>query len=128
MIIKEKMEDIITKETGIDVLSVEPRDGHVFVEMEFYSPLGEEFLISFDFDGSWSGFCDSFYEEWQSFDPDEHAEMWIPGRGKRGVPNSVLAIAQDAVDIDNRLEQIAEGLDWNKYDEDWMPWSGESKG
>ena len=56
------------------------------------------------------------------YDADEHAELWIEGRGKNGVPNSIREILDDAdaigemyFDLANRLKR-AKNAELHKYE------------
>lgn len=87
------------------------QDGRLYVEMEFYSDLGEDFIFTVDCDGTKSDFVKQFQEYATDFDPDEHAEMWVKARDSvDGVPHSVRALIDDADAIKERLEELAEKL------------------
>lgn len=77
------------------------------VENEAYfsqgSPAGEDFGFYVDVDG----IVRNVSEYAANFDADEHAEMWIESRGKRGVPNSILTLIEDAEDIQKMLDDLA---------------------
>jgi hypothetical protein len=44
------------------------------------------------------------------FDHDEHAEMWVEGRGKNGVPGTIRQLLDDAEAIDKMLQDLAAAL------------------
>lgn len=44
------------------------------------------------------------------FDPDEHAEMWVESRGKRGVPDSIRTLIDDADAIKEMAFELADAL------------------
>lgn len=69
------------------------------IELEWYSPEGEDFVIYVSNDD----FVNDFIIQTNIFDPDEHAEMWINMRGKNGVPNSIRALLNDADAIKKHL-------------------------
>jgi len=81
-------------------------------DLEFYSPAGEEFCFGVvldpkDIDRSFvDGFCQYAYR----FDPDEHAEMWVPYRGQSGVPNSIRELLDDADSISEILNNVGRDL------------------
>lgn len=89
--------------------SIHEDDG--YVELEKYSPAGEDFLFSVK--------ADDFVEEvkWYAanFDQDEHIAMWIEAaqNGARGVP-SPKELVQDAEDIDKMLQELASTLSGGK--------------
>lgn len=76
-------------------------DGNI--ELEKYSPAGEDFIITVGEEG----FVDNVKAYAASFDQDEHIELWIEGRGKNGVPSSVRELVEDAQAIDNMLRELA---------------------
>lgn len=77
------------------------------VELEKYSPAGEDFIFSVQ--------AENFVEEVKayaaSFDADEHIEMLVEARksGLSGVP-SIRELVKDAEDIDGMLKELAEAL------------------
>lgn len=98
----------------IDILDVE--DWHVYTdehsgdwcaEVSKYSPAGEDFVATIWYDGTDDGFINSFVDYAESFDAEEHAAMWIDGRGKNGVPDSIREILDDAEAIDAMLTDMA---------------------
>ncbi len=56
------------------------------VELEKYSPAGEDFLMCVEVEN----FPAAVAEYWEDFDQDEHIEMWIEARrnGTGGVPST----------------------------------------
>lgn len=77
------------------------------VEIEKYSPAGEEFSVCVDiedFPQSVQWFADVF-------DQDEHIEMWIGARqsGVSGVP-STRELVEDAAAIAEMLQELADAL------------------
>jgi len=77
------------------------------VELEKYSPAGEDFLMCVEVEN----FPDAVMEYYEDFDVDEHIEMWIEARkhGTRGVP-SPRELVKDAEDIDKMLQELADAL------------------
>lgn len=78
------------------------------VELEKYSPAGEDFIICV-------GVKDlprEVMEYWDDFDQDEHIEMWIEARrnGGRGIPTA-RELVKDAEAIDKMLQELAEALE-----------------
>lgn len=47
----------------------------------------------------------------EDFDEDEHVELWVGGRGKRGVPETVRELVEDAKAIQKMLYELAEALE-----------------
>jgi len=86
-------------------------------ELSQYSPAGEDF--SFDVEAeSPDELVESVMRYATDFDPDEHAEMWIEARryGRGGIP-SIRQLIQDADDLEEMLNALAEGLAQNKIKE-----------
>lgn len=77
------------------------------VELEKYSPAGEDFIMCVDVEN----FPDAVAEYYDDFDIDEHIEMWVEARrnGTSGVP-SVRRLAIDAEAIDEMLKELAYAL------------------
>lgn len=77
------------------------------VELEKYSPAGEDFIISI----SSEDFVEDIKKYAASFNPDEHAEMWVMARrsGTSGVP-SIRELVHDAEAIDKMLQELAAAL------------------
>lgn len=77
------------------------------VDLETYSPLGENFLMCVEVEN----FPESVREYANDFDADEHAEMWIEARGKvNGVPDSIRELIEDAEAIQKMLNELADTL------------------
>ena len=82
------------------------------VELQKYSPAGEDFSIIVEVED----FTESVREYANDFDADEHAEMWIEARGKvRGVPESIRELIEDAEEIQEMLNGLADALEEIKH-------------
>lgn len=79
-------------------------DGDGNIELEKYSPAGEDFIITVGEEN----FVDNVKAYAASFDQEEHIEMWISARrsGTRGVP-SAKELVEDAQAIDDMLRELA---------------------
>lgn len=78
------------------------------VELEKYSPAGEDFLMCVEVEN----FPESVREYANDFDVDEHAEMWIETRRSvSGVPNSIRELIEDAEEIQKMLNELADALE-----------------
>lgn len=84
------------------------------VELETYSPCGEDIIISVTYDGTEEDFIKQFNIYANNFDSDEHTEMWINSRGKNGVPNSIKELLEDAEWQKEMLLKIAKELSERK--------------
>lgn len=82
-------------------------EGDGYIELEKYSPAGEDFIITVDAEN----FVESVKEYAAHFDQDEHIEMWVEARCNNisGVP-SIKELVEDADAIECMLEELAEAL------------------
>ena len=76
-------------------------------EIETYSPKGEDLVFTIYADEEFIAGVKRLYED---YDVDEHAELWIAGRGKNGVPASISELLHDAEDIEALLWELLETL------------------
>lgn len=89
--------------------------GKYDIELETYSPKGEDVIVSLIYDGTEEGFIAAFDEYANDFDAEEHAEIWIENRGKNGIPESIKDLLEDAEWQKNTFLEVAEAL--NSLDE-----------
>lgn len=77
------------------------------VELEKYSPAGEDFIICVEVEN----LPEAVAEYAAGFDIDEHIEIWIEAKhnGTSGVP-STRELVKDAEDIDKMLQELAAAL------------------
>lgn len=82
------------------------------VELEKYSPAGEDFLVLVEVEDFPAKVDEYAYD----FDIDEHIEMWIEARrnGVSGVP-STRELVKDAEDIQDMLNELADALNEADY-------------
>lgn len=73
------------------------------VELEWWSPAGEDFLVCVNVEN----FPDEILDYSDDFDPDEHIEMWVKARanGRQDVPGA-RRLAKDAEDIQKELDAL----------------------
>ena len=77
-----------------------------------HSPAGEDFSFSVEPAGD----KDTIYEilhYTNEFDPEDHAEMYIPMRGTGGVPSTIREILQDAEDIKEKMRKFSDSSSTN---------------
>ena len=77
-----------------------------YIMLEQFSPAGEDFFFYADK----NRFAESVTEYAEDFDPDEHAEIWVECRGKRGVPDSIRILIDDADAIKQMLTDLTEQI------------------
>lgn len=77
------------------------------VELRKYSPAGEDFSFRVDADF----FVENVGVYYESFDVDEHVEMWIEAKksGVSGVP-SIKVLVHDAEDIEKMIGELHDSL------------------
>ena len=80
------------------------------VELETYSPEGEDVIISLIYDGTEEDFIKQFESYAEDFDAEEHAETYINMRGKNGVPESIKNLLEDAEWQKEMLLEVAKDL------------------
>ncbi len=85
----------------------------VYVEMGQYSPSGEDFFMSIDFDkdNQVQSFLRNLRAYYESFDIDEHVMLWVESRGENGCPSSIRALVEDAEAIKNMIGELAVALE-----------------
>lgn len=87
--------------------------GEVCVELEKYSPQGQDFIATIWFEnGNKSDFMDKLYQYYSDFGPDEEASKWIgeDGHGVNGAPYKLSDILQDMEDCKDMLLDL-----WHEY-------------
>lgn len=96
----------------------EADNNEFFQEVEFYSDAGEDVVETVFYNGTSKDFIRAFREMAMIFDADEHAKMWIDLRGKRGVPDSIRVLINDADSIKEFLLKVADELEHIDDDEE----------
>ena len=93
------------------------------VELETYSPEGEDVIISLIYDGTEEDFIRQFERYADDFDAEEHAEIYINMRGKNGVPDSIKDLLEDAEWQKEMLLKVAKELSGRKEEtkESYLP-------
>lgn len=106
----EKAEELDWRFTVYD----EPNQGdRAYVEMEKYSPAGEDFIMTIDFnkEDQAETFLEDLRDYAEKFDIDDHVEMWLPSRGKGGCPATARELVEDAEAIAEMIKELYEKLD-----------------
>lgn len=85
----------------------------MYVEMEKYSPAGEDFIMIIDSDveNQAETFLKNLWDYADNFDVDDHVEMWIPKRGKGGCPATARELVEDAEAIVEMIKELYRGMD-----------------
>lgn len=84
------------------------QNSRTYVEMEKYSPAGEDFsmIIDFEVEDQAETFLKDLWNYADSFDIDDHVEMWIPERGKKGCPSTIRELVEDAEAIAEMIKDL----------------------
>lgn len=79
--------------------------------VEFWTDCsGQDIPTEFNFDGTAEDFVKKFTEGAENYDVDDQVEIFVPMRGKQGVPNTVREILDDCQEAKDTLMEIAEKL------------------
>ena len=83
--------------------------------LQKYSPAGEDFYLSIDTKETKNTkkVVKEIRRQADDFDIDDHVEIYIGMRGKKGVPSSISTLLKDAEDIKEMIEELAEELEKN---------------
>lgn len=107
--LEQKYIDILEENDWI--VSSYTDDGRV--ELEKYSPAGEDFLMCVEVEN----FPKSVREYANDFDCDEHAGMWLEARGRvEGVLESTRELIDDAEAIQKMLYELTDALDGKRQE------------
>lgn len=89
------------------------QNSRTYVEMEKYSPAGEDFLMIVDFDAEdqAESFLKDLWDYADNFDIDDHVEMWLPERSKGGCPSTARELVEDAEAIVEMVKELYGQLD-----------------
>lgn len=100
-------------EWSYDVWIEEGQNDRTYAELERYSPAGEDFsiIVDFDKDHQVETFLRDLRESYENFDVDDHAEMWMPSRGKNGCPSSIKELVENAEAIESMILELLDALE-----------------
>lgn len=106
----EKAEELDWRFTVYDEANQGDR---TYVEMEKFSPAGEDFIMTIDFnkEDQAETFLGDLRDYAETFDIDDHVEMWLPSRGKGGCPATARELVEDAEAIAEMIKELYEKLD-----------------
>lgn len=100
----------VLEDLGWQYLSADKYDDGQYYEIESTSPAGEDLCETIWVKPN-ETIAQAFRRHADEFDADEHAEMWIQCRGKRGVPDSVRVLIDDAEAIEKMLAELASAVE-----------------
>lgn len=87
------------------------REDYYVATFQMYSPLGEDIEFTIHYDGTNKDFAREFIKYYESFDVDDHVEIWIPNRGTNGIPKSIRELVEDAEAIEKILESVSDQIE-----------------
>lgn len=102
----------ILEDNDFVVGEITKQSNGILVELNQSTPLGEDWWVVIFFDGTNNGFIQEFYHYAYNFDIDEEVEIFVQGRGRNGIPNSIIDLVEDAKWKQKTLEETADEL-WN---------------
>lgn len=76
-----------------------------FIDLEWYSPAGEDFMLSFNVKGD-DDFLSQLFDAYMNFDTERHA---VENYGMRGAPG-LRALLDDADAIEDELKRLGFAL------------------
>ena len=79
------------------------------IEFGQYTPCGEDWYERLDWSSA-EKFVEDLRRRVNDFDIDEEVESWIPMRGKRGVPEKITDLIEDATWKLEKLEAVFKEL------------------
>ena len=103
----------ILEDNGFWFNDIECLENANHIEFGQCTPLGEDWYVCLwiiDTNNIEADFKASLYAYIDSYDVDEECELWIDGRGKNGVPNSIKALVEDAEWKLETLKELYEDL------------------
>lgn len=89
------------------------QDNRTYVEIGKYSPAGEDFSMTIDFDeaNQAESFLKDLWDYADNFNIDGYVEMWLPERGKGGCPATIRKLVEDAEAIVEMIKELYGQLD-----------------
>lgn len=115
--ISKDLQRMLDKAEGLDwsymVYQESAQNNRTYAEMEKHSPAGEDFSMIIDFNAKDQAetFLNDLQEYAEDFDVDNHVEMWLPERGKRGCPSTVRELVEDAEAISEMIKELYREVD-----------------
>lgn len=100
----------VVENNGFSMGGVNKQNNGYYVEINQFTPAGEDWWEVIWFDGTNEGFAYGVKERYLDFDVDEEVEVWVENRGKGGVPSSIKTLVMDAEWKEKKLEKLADTL------------------
>lgn len=100
----------IIENNGFYATKIEENEVDYFIELNQYTPLGEDWFFTIWFDGTNKDFIKQLYDFYENFDQNEEVKQYIKIIGSYGVPNDVQALLDDQKWKKDKLEQLSQEL------------------
>lgn len=114
--ISKELQRMLDKAEEMDwsytVYAESSQNNRTYVDLEKYSPAGEDFGMTIDFDAEdqAESFLKDLSDYADNFDVDKHVGMWMPSRGKNECPSTVRELVEDAEAIAEMIKELFEVL------------------
>lgn len=102
-----KLEKILEGIEEIDKYNIE--DNYILVEF-WTDTAGQDVPVEIEHSGSISDFVAQFEEYAKSYNVNEEVELYVPMRGKKGVPDEISVLLSDCKEVKSTLLIIADKL------------------
>ena len=105
----EREQEVLEK-LGWRLVDIANDDRRAYVEIENWSPAGEDLCEMIDVD-EWDTFATATRKWAQSFDEEEHVELYVGMRGKQGVHSTIRELVDDAEAIQAMFNDLADAIE-----------------
>ena len=115
MKLSDKIIEVVEKEE-FSIGEVGKQNEEYYVDINQYTPCGEDWWEVIWFDGTDKGFIKGVRARYENFDVDEEVEPYIECRGENGVPSSIKDLVEDGEWKKEKLGELKDEL-WLIEDE-----------
>lgn len=109
MSLSRKMQQIV-EENGFVVRCIDNEGKGSLTVIRQCTPCGEDWMEDIWFTGDDDSFVNSVLRLYDGFDVNDETELFIPVRGKYGVPSSIKEILNDAEWKKDKLKSLVDSL------------------
>lgn len=110
MELKELSQDLIKVISKIEALdwNVSIYDNNKYVELQKYSPAGQDFIATIEIGDNADDFINNIYEYYESFDVSYETYLWLDscGHGKNGAPYDMRDLYNDMEVCEQYIYQL----------------------
>ena len=93
-----------------DIVEINRQMGSWYVEIENFSPAGEDLCETIWIEDG-ETLAQAALRWADSFDVDEHVELWLGSRGENGVPATARELVEDAEAIQEMFDNLAKAIE-----------------